>query len=182
MSKYMTFETERLLMRPVATEDKAFILELFNSPKWIEFIGERNVKTPEEASLYIEEKMLPQLEKLGYGNNVVILKDKNIKIGTCGLFDREGLEGVDIGFAFLPQYTGLGYAYESAAKILDAAFNVYNLEFVSAITTAPNYSSRKLLERIGLHFVKMIHMKGDSEELMYFELHKDDHIKSSIKI
>ena len=101
---YKSFETERLFIRPTTTIDSYFILELFNSPKWIENIGDRNIKSLEDASNYIEKNMISQLQRLGYSNYTVIRKSDNVKIGSCGLYDREGLDGIDIGFAFLPEY------------------------------------------------------------------------------
>ena len=85
-----------------------FILELFNTPKWLKYIGERNMKTTENAEKYIETKMLPQLKKLGYSNYTLIKKEDNIKFGTCGLYDREGLDGIDIGFALFPEHEKKG--------------------------------------------------------------------------
>lgn len=111
---YLTFETPRLILRPVQESDALFILRLFRSENWLKYIGERDVHTIDEARTYIREKMYPQLKKEGYGNYLVIRKTDNDSIGTCGLFDREGLEGIDIGFAFLPEFEGQGYAFEAA--------------------------------------------------------------------
>ncbi|HAH25695.1 MAG TPA: GNAT family N-acetyltransferase, partial [Prolixibacteraceae bacterium] len=63
--------------------------------------------------------------RLGYGNFTVTRKSDRVKIGICGLFDREGLEGIDIGFAFLPEYERKGYAFESADKLKDKAFDEF---------------------------------------------------------
>ena len=68
MSIYKTFQTERLLLRPTSGEDALFIYELFNTPRWLQFIGERDVKSEEAARAYIQTKMLPQLKKLGFSN------------------------------------------------------------------------------------------------------------------
>lgn len=100
MKTYDTFETERLLLKATSKEDASFILELLNTPKWIKNIGDRNVKSLEAAQNYILERMTPQFERLGYSNYTVIRKADGAKMGTCGLYDREGLEGIDIGFAF----------------------------------------------------------------------------------
>ena len=110
--KYKTFETERLIIRPTSEEDAHFIFQLLNSPKWLEYIGDRNIKSIEEAKEYIRKKMTPQLIKLGYSNYTIISKKDQQKIGTCGLYDREGLDGIDIGFAFLPNYEGKGFGFE----------------------------------------------------------------------
>src|SRR5690606_16395207 len=104
MKKYKHYETERLILQPTSEDDAAFIYKLVNSPKWLANIGDRNVKSVAEAKTYIKDRITPQLEKLGYGNYTLIRKVDNIKIGSCGLYDREGLEGIDIGFALLPDY------------------------------------------------------------------------------
>ena len=106
MESFKTFETERLFIKPTSQEDAEFIFELLNTPKWIENIGDRNIKSVEMAKDYIASKMHPQLERLGYGNYTLIRKIDGVKIGSCGLYDREGLEGINIGFAFLPEYEG----------------------------------------------------------------------------
>ena len=79
---YRTFETDRLFIRPTVEEDAAFILELLNTPKWIQFVGDRNVHTEADAQNYIRMRMMPQLERLGYSNNTVILKEGMVKIGS----------------------------------------------------------------------------------------------------
>lgn len=172
MNDYKTFETERLLLKPVQLEDAAFLLKLLNSPKWIQFIGERNVKTIAEAKTYISERMLPQLQELGYGNYTVIRKLDNVKMGTCGLYNREGLDGIDIGFAFLPEFEKQGFAFESAHKILKVGFNEFNISKVSAITVQENLSSQKLIKKLGLKFKKVISLPNDSEELLLYSIKK----------
>ena len=167
-----TFETERLVLRPASLEDAAFTLALLNSPKWLQFIGDRKVYTLTEAEGYIQERMMPQLERLGYGNFMVVRKEDNVLIGCCGLYDREGLDGVDIGFAFLPENEGKGYAFEAAQKVKEAAFGVLGLSKIGAITIEANTGSRKLLEKLGLEFIKNIRLENDPEELMYYEITK----------
>lgn len=168
--QHKTFDTERLHLRPAALEDAHFILQLLNTPKWLQYIGDRNVKSLEDAKKYIEERMFPQLERLGFGNYTVIRKEDGVKLGCCGIYDREGLEGVDIGFSFLPEYEKRGYAYEAALCVKDAAFTVFNLEKMGAITLKENRGSIKLLEKLGLQFKKMIQLGEDPEELCYYEL------------
>jgi len=108
--------------------------------------------------------MLPQLERLGYGNYTVIRKSDRAKIGTCGLYDRKGLEGVDIGFAFLPAYEGQGYGYESANKIKEAGLSVFGIKKLSAITAKENIASQKLLEKLGFYFSEFVTLPDDDEE------------------
>ena len=168
--KYKSFETERLRITPTTEIDASLIFELMNTPKWIKYIGDRNVHSIEEAKKHIQEKMLPQLEKLGYGNNTVIRKSDGKKIGTCGLYDRDGLEGIDIGFAFLPQFEKKGYAFESVSKLLNVAIQDFKISKISAITIKENVGSQKLLTKIGMTFKEYIRIPNDDEELMLYTL------------
>ncbi len=174
MPNIKSYETSRLFIRPTEKDDALFMLELLNTPKWLEYIGDRKVYTEDDALKYIEVKILPQFERLSFGNYVVIRKEDNAKIGTVGLYDRPGLEGVDIGFAFLPEYEQKGYAFEAAEKLRDVGFNDFNLTEINAITVVENESSRRLLERLGLEFVKMIDIEGDDAELMFYQMKKSE--------
>ncbi|WP_235894429.1 GNAT family N-acetyltransferase [Flavobacterium zepuense] len=165
---FKSFETERLLLVPTSVDDAAFILELLNSPKWIQFIGDRNVTTPEEAKAYIENRMMPQLHRLGYGNYTILRKHDRAKIGSCGLYDREGLDGIDIGFALLPAFEKLGYAFEAVNRIKEFAVNDLHLSQISGITTKDNISSQNLLVKIGLRFEKYVTIPNDTEELCLY--------------
>jgi len=172
MNQYKTFETERLLLKPTLEEDASFIFELLNTPKWIQFIGDRNIKNIEEAKAYITIKMLPQLKKLGYSNYTVIKKIDHCKIGTCGLYDRPGIEGIDIGFAFLPEYEKKGYAFESANKLKNVGFNEFGLTTINAITSKTNLSSQKLLGKLGLKLIDTTILPHEKEELLVYQITK----------
>lgn len=166
------FETDRLLIRPVALEDASFILELFNSPKWLKYIGDRNVRSVSQSAKYIQDRMISQYERLGFSNFIVIRKSDLAKMGTCGLYDREGMEGIDIGFAFLPQFEGRGYAFEAAGKIMDLAFTQFGITELKAITTKYNFSSQKLLDKLGMQKSGTMTLPGDKEELLLYIIQK----------
>ncbi|WP_178988362.1 GNAT family N-acetyltransferase [Winogradskyella schleiferi] len=179
MPKHKPLQTKRLTIRPVAPKDSKFILELMNTPKWIKNIGDRNVRTVEEAANYVKEKALPQLETYGYGNNVIIRKADQIKLGTCGLYHREGKTDPDIGFAFLPAYEGNGYAFEAANELMMAAKNEYSLKELSAYTLEANLASRKLLERLGFKIIGKGTLPNNDEELLHYYRTLDVDFKGS---
>jgi RimJ/RimL family protein N-acetyltransferase len=170
MKKPTVYETERLFLSPTSVEDAAFVLELLNSPKWIQNIGDRKVHSLAAAEDYIRTKMLPQLEALGFANYTVIRKEDGAKMGSSGLYNRDGLEGVDIGFAMLPGFEGKGYAFEAANKLMELAKGEFQLSKVSGITLESNKASQGLLEKLGLKFIKMVRLPNDPEELMLYEL------------
>ncbi|EJF10817.1 GNAT family N-acetyltransferase [Pontibacter sp. BAB1700] len=174
MTRYRSFETERLLLIPTSEDDAAFMLKLLNSPTWIRYIGDRNVHSVEEAAAYIRSKVTEQLERLGYANYTVIRKTDQEKLGVCGLYDREGLEGIDIGFAFLPEHEKKGYALEAALEIKRAGIEEFGITQMKAITVKDNVASQRLLEKLGLKFSKLVELPNDPEELLLYELKVDD--------
>lgn len=168
--KPFLLETERLLLRRLHLEDARFMFELLNSPGWLQYIGDRNVKSVEEAERYLKEKVLIGNAINGLGMLLVEEKSKNIPMGICGLVTREGLEAPDIGFAFLPQFYGKGFAFESAVPVLQYAQEILCLPKVQAITVKENIRSILLLEKLGMQFVKKTHIPNDEEELMVYEI------------
>ena len=161
-------ETERLLLRQLSTEDAEFILELLNEPSFIQNIGDRGVRTLEAARLYILNGPVVSYAKNGFGSYLVILKETNESIGMCGLIKRDGLEDVDIGYAFLPKFWSRGYAVESALAIKTYAKDVIGLKRMVAITDPANEGSIRVLERLGLRFEKMVQLSEDDIELKLF--------------
>jgi len=165
----MTYTTERLIIRPTNTGDASFIFKLMNAPKWIQFIGDRKILTEEDAYNYIQVKMEPQYERLGFGNYTVIRKEDMVKMGSCGIYDREGIDGVDIGYAFLPEFEGKGYATESAMKVKEIGIQEFGLKTINGITSKKNTASQKLLEKIGLTFRKYMILPDETEEIMFYQ-------------
>ena len=147
MLKYI-LETERLLLRQPTIDDAEFLLRIVNEPSWLQYIGDRNVHTIEEAKNYLLNGSIKSFETNGFGFAIVIHKESGALIGMCGLVKRDFLEDVDIGFAYFPQYTGKGYAFEAADAMMKFAREHLFINRISAITTQDNESSIKLLKKI----------------------------------
>jgi RimJ/RimL family protein N-acetyltransferase len=163
----MILETERLRLRELTRDDTAFIIELLNSPGWLKFIGDRNVKTEQDAITYLESGPFKSYRENGYGLSMVELKSDNKPVGMCGILNRATLEHPDIGFAFLPDAQGKGYAYEIAAAVADQAKSKWKIPVLEAITLPANLSSVKLLEKLGFHFEKRFTNEAGEELALY---------------
>jgi RimJ/RimL family protein N-acetyltransferase len=161
-------QTGRLLLRWLTPGDAEFIRELVNEPSWIEYIGDKGVRTREDAARYLESGPLAMYRKLGYGLYCVESKERGQPIGICGLIKRETLDDVDIGFAFLPRYWGHGYAFESASAVMSYGRSVLGMSRVVAILSQSNERSRKLLGALGFAFERMISMPPGGEELLLY--------------
>ncbi len=162
-------ETPRLVIREFNPGDCVFIVELLNTSSWLKYIGDKNVKNGEDALLYLEKGPMKSYKELGFGLFCVVLKDGKIPIGMCGLIKRDTLDDVDIGFAFLPQYEGNGYAMESTVSVLSHAKKL-SLKRIVAITLSDNERSIKLLKSVNMNFEKMIKFPNSEEELMLFSI------------
>ncbi len=160
-------QTERLRLRQFNVDDCEFIIRLLNSEGWIKYIGDRNVKTKEQAQNYLENGPLKSYEQNGFGLSMVETKDGSA-IGMCGLIKRDYLEHSDIGFAFLPEYSSMGYGYEIASAVIVHARNDLSMTTILAITVPNNVKSIGLLEKMGLRFVKSFRTEPDAEELMLY--------------
>lgn len=163
-----TLETERLTLREVSTDDADFILRLLNEPSFLRFIGDKGVRNLQDARQYILNGPIASYNQNGFGLYLVVLKSMNTSIGMCGLIKRETLADVDIGFAFLPEFWNKGYALESATAVFSYGKNVLKLPRIVAITNKDNVTSGKLLERLGLHFDRLIDLNGDGDETKLF--------------
>ncbi len=161
-------ETDRLILRWLSTDDAEFILELLNDPSWVQFIGNRGVKTIENARDYILKGPVEMYAQLGFGLYLTELKDGGAPIGICGLIKRDSLEDVDIGFAFLPRFWGKGYAYEAASATMGYGRQVLELNRIVGITSPDNHRSAKLLEKLGLQFERMVSFANDAQEVKLF--------------
>ncbi len=162
-------ETDRLLISEFTLEDAPFFMELVNTPNWLKYIGDRNVKTVEDAKNRIETGHLKSYKTHRFGFYKLLLKDEGNKpIGTCGLIKRDTLEHVDIGFAMLPEYERKGFGYEASIAIMDLAKNKFKLKKIVAITLENNLNSITLLKKLGLVYEKTVKPFDDDEELLLF--------------
>jgi RimJ/RimL family protein N-acetyltransferase len=162
------FETERLLLRRFSEDDAPFILTLLNEPSFLRYIGDKKVRTLEDARQYILNGPVASYERNGFGLLLVELKESHTPIGMCGLLKREELSDPDIGFAFLPAFWNKGFALEAATAVLHDARERLRLERVLAITSLDNESSIKLLQRLRFEFERIMQLSADSEQVRLF--------------
>jgi ribosomal-protein-alanine N-acetyltransferase len=148
-------ETERLILRHFNADDAPFIVALLNEPSFLHYIGDKKVRTLDDARQYIATGPIPSYERHGHGLYQVELKDSRSPIGMCGLLKREELPEPDIGFAFLPAFWNKGFAFEAAAAVLTDARQRLQLDRILAIVNPDNTASIKLLEKLGLRFEGM---------------------------
>jgi RimJ/RimL family protein N-acetyltransferase len=165
-----TLETERVRIRPLATDDAPFILELVNDPSWLRHIGDKGIRTIEDAQRYIESGPISMYERLGFGLCLVETKADGVAIGICGLIKRDTLDDIDLGFAFLPAFRGKGYAFESAAAVIEHGRRTLGLSRLLAVTSQSNGASIKLLQKLGFSFERLGQLGSDAPEVNIFAM------------
>lgn len=161
-------ETARLRLRQASVADAAFILALMNEPGWLQYIGDRGVRTLEDAERYIRNRFQADYTRLGYGMYVVAHLDDERPVGLCGLVNRDWLPAPDIGFAIRADEAGRGFGYESATAILSLARENFGLARLLAVTTPDNRPSRRLLTRLGFKCMTESHLSPENEFLCLY--------------
>ncbi|MGI9219688.1 MAG: GNAT family N-acetyltransferase [Woeseiaceae bacterium] len=163
-------QTERLMLRRLTLEDADLMLAVWNDPAFLEHVGDRGIRTLEDAQNTLAMGAFQLYEKYGYGPFRVALRDDDQAIGTCGLFRREGFDGPDIGWSILPEYCGRGFAYEAALAVLKFGFEDVGLVRIAAFISAENTPSLGLAKKLGLRYEKMARLVGDDEDVCLYSM------------
>ena len=166
----IVLETGRLVLSRLSTDDSEFILGLLNEPSFLQNIGDKGVRTLDEARDYLVSGPIDSYERLGYGLYLTTLKETEIPIGMCGLLKRDSLDDADIGFAFLPEYWGQGYATESAGAVLAYGKTMLDVSRIVAIVSPNNDVSIHVLEKIGMHYQKPVRLSQDADEISLYTI------------
>ncbi len=165
IKEQIVLETQRLTLRELTAGDAPFILKLLNEAGFLEFIGDKGVRSHADARQYIARGPVDSYRRHGFGLYLTSLRDAGTPIGICGLVKRDALPDVDLGFAFLSDYWSKGYASEAAAAVLRHGKTVLGLKRIVAITALENRGSMAVLEKIGLRLEGRIRLAQQGPEL-----------------
>jgi len=163
-----SIETARLLIREMNSDDAAFILQLLNEESFLAGIGDKGVKTLENALDYIQSNGVDLYEQGGMGMRLVELIDAGAPVGVCGLLKRDFLEWPDVGFAISEPYQGKGFAAEAAKAMVAQGLDELGYKHICGITSDTNLASQRLLEKLGLSLERMVRMSEESDEIRLY--------------
>lgn len=163
-------ETERLLLARLSYDHCEFIFELVNEPSFKRYIGDKDVRSLEDAQRYLREGPIGSYERFGYGLFLVNVKETGLPAGICGLVKREEFDDPDLGFAFLERYRRNGYASESARAVLEYGFDDLGLDRIIAMADPENAPSVRLLEILGFTYERKVRMPDDDHDINLFSL------------
>lgn len=163
-----SLESTRLALRIATPADAPFIFALLNSPGWLEHIGDRGIRTLDDAEGYING-LAEAHKKQGFGLWLVCRKEDDKPLGLCGLLQRDYLEHPDLGFAIAPEYGRQGYTREASEICLDFA-REQGYPQVMAITSPANTASQSLLLALGFADGGKVSPPGSEEVLKLYQL------------
>lgn len=161
-------ETARLALTRLSDDDGEFIIRVLNEPSFLRYIGDRGVRTLDDARRYIQAGPAAGYLRYGYGLMRVGLKPGGTPIGMCGVLRRDTLPEPDLGFSLLPEYWSQGYAFEAADAVMRHARDVLHLGQILAITTTDNEPSMRLLGKLGFRFERLVRLGEDPTELRLY--------------
>ena len=160
----MITSSERLIIRHLALSDADFIVQQLTDPGFLRYIGDRGVRNAEDALRYLRDGPIESYAKNGFGLNAVVERESQRCIGLCGVLRRDTLPEPDLGYAFLPEFLGQGFALEAARAVLAHARAELGLTAILAIVQPDNAASIKLLDKLGFEFQQR------SEDLLRYRL------------
>ena len=161
-------QTDRLTLRELEPADAEFIHAVLNDADFLANVGDRGVRTVEDAAAYIESGPRASYARHGFGLWAVVLRDGQALAGICGLLRRETLDAPDVGFAFLPEFRGRGYATEAAGAALAWGKESLGLRRVLAIVQQGNIVSMRVLEKLGMSMERRTRLVETGPELLVY--------------
>jgi RimJ/RimL family protein N-acetyltransferase len=167
-------KTNRLTLRELQLADAAFALRLYNEPSFLQHIGDKGVRTLADAEKNLQQGAIASYAQHGYGMWLVE-NQQGQAIGLCGLIKRDFLTETDLGYAYLPQYFGVGYAYEAASAVLAYAAEQTELKTLAAIVSPANLASKALLQKLGFvqHGQVLVPDKNEMVDFYRVQLEKN---------
>jgi ribosomal-protein-alanine N-acetyltransferase len=165
-------ETERLRLQrfTAGPEESEFALRLLNEPSYLENIGDKGVRTLEQAARYLREGPIKSYENHGHGLYLVVLEETQQLVGICGLLRRDQFKDPDLGYAFLPEFWSQGFAFECATAVLEYGQKTLGLSKIIALVSPTNVPSINLLKKLGFSFAETVKMEPGGAVADVYEL------------
>ena len=168
------FETERLRVRRLTPADKDNFFLLNGSEDVMRYI--RATKTKEESDAHLEQILATEAanNRAGEGRWLVEEKATGKFVGSFAIIPIPSEpEKMQLGYSFIPQYWGKGYATELAKGGLQFFLDNTTIPEIYGVTETANVASVKVLEKAGFH-IHSIKME-EGKELTVYIVERDKH-------
>jgi ribosomal-protein-alanine N-acetyltransferase len=147
-----TIETPRLLLRPFTLDDAEAYWPLVNLPEVLRYTGEEPKPSLDAVREIIASRPLNDYKVHGYGRMACIEKHSGRLIGFSGLKFVDDLRETDVGYRFLPECWGKGYATESGRALIAHGREVLGIGRIIGLVQPANGASARVLEKLGLAY------------------------------
>lgn len=168
MPQIEPIETPRLRLSELSAADAPFLLALMNDPGYLQHIGDRGVRSEDDALRYLADGPISSYRRHGHGLLRLALRDSDTPIGICGLLKRDTLNDVDLGYALLPAHRGMGYVNEAAQAVLEHAHRALGISRVLAVVAPGNAGSEGVLRRLGFRLEQQVTLQPGATLLRLF--------------
>ncbi len=146
----MRLETERLILRPVCTNDLDDLASLYSDPEVVKYLA-TGVLTKAEVKQKLD-LMVEHWQKHGYGVWALIHKTDGRFIGRCGIGHFHELDAVELAYTLAKPYWGCGLACEAARAAILFGFDQLGLPRVVAYARKENIASQRVMAKIGMTY------------------------------
>ncbi|WP_189536940.1 GNAT family N-acetyltransferase [Paludibacterium paludis] len=163
----IVLETPRLTLSELGPEDAAFIFALMNDKTFVDNIGDRGLRTGEDARVFIETRIMPCYTRHRHGLWRVSLKDGGGAIGICGLLYRDALDVTDVGYALLPAFTGQGLGFEAARACVEYGRLALGKTRIVGLADPGNAASVRILEKLGMRYRRHVALTENTRTGLY---------------
>lgn len=156
-------DTERLTFRPLTMDDVGLLDSLNRAPGVMEFLDWKPPAIAELREVDIPLRLKLAHDHPGYGAWLAFHRGSGEFVGRFSLKPNAPSEGdAEIGYGMMPEWWGQGLATEASLEIMRYAFDDLQIERFVATTMATNMRSRRVMERLGLTFVRTFHMEFEN--------------------
>lgn len=159
-----TLETPRLLLRRFTLEDLEDYFQLGARPALVRYVGGKTLASLDEARAILLAAPLRDYEVHGYGRLACIEKRSGRLIGFNGLKFDPALGETDLGYRFLEDCWGQGYATESSRAVMTYGRDVLQLPRIVGAVHPENVASVRVLSKVGMVYEKKVRYEADGEE------------------
>jgi RimJ/RimL family protein N-acetyltransferase len=151
----MSFETENLILRRYAPTEREYLARLLKDEMVMKYVGNCRPLTDSEI-----DYLWHRIHEVNYVEN---------KVGVWGIFGKKDSRYIghaaikprpendsewEIVYYLLKEEWGRGYGKEAAQKLVRIGFDQFNLKTVYATVDEENTASIKILEKIGMSFLR----------------------------
>lgn len=168
-----SLRTQRLLLRPLTLDDAQAYWPLVSNADILRHVGEAAIGSLDEVRALLRDKPLADYRQHGHGRLGVIERDSGRLVGWCGLKVVPALAGeIDIGYRFLPDCWGRGYATEAGHAVIGHGFAQLGLRRIVGMVVPANLDSARVLGKLGLVFEREVVMPGHADPVLLYAIHR----------